>query len=68
MAPIDLTTIAQTPPFSFLPEQKIEELRHHFVEEKGKKNEVKFVRGKTKVSSLWVVVDGSAELYYEKNG
>ena len=68
MAPIDLTTIAQTPPFSFLPQQKIEELRHHFVEEKGKKNEVKFVRGKTKVSSLWVVVDGSAELYYEKNG
>ena len=68
MAHIDLTTIAQTPPFSFLPEQKIEELREHFVLEKGKKNEIKFVRGKTKVASLWVVADGSAELYYEKNG
>jgi CBS domain-containing protein len=68
MAHIDLTTIAQTPPFSFLPEHTIEELRDHFVQEQGKKNEIKFVRGKTKVASLWVVADGSAELYYEKNG
>ena len=68
MVHIDLTAISQIPPFSFLPEQKIEDLRHQFVVEKGKKNEVKFIRGKTKVSSLWVVADGAAELYYEKNG
>ena len=65
MAHIDLTTIAQTPPFSFLPEHTIEELRDHFVQEQGKKNEIKFVRGKTKVASLGEVADGSAELYSE---
>ena len=68
MVHIDLTAISQIPPFSFLPEQKIEDLHHQFVVEQGKKNEVKFIRGKTKVSSLWVVADGAVELYYEKNG
>jgi len=68
MQHIDLTAIAQTPPFSFLPEEKISDLQPHFSEETGKKNEVKFVRGKTRVTSLYVVARGSAELYFEKSG
>lgn len=68
MVNIDLTAIAQAPPFSFLPEQKIDELRQHFSEEIAKKNEVIFIRGKTKVNSLWVVAEGSVEIYYEKDG
>ena len=68
MQNIDLTAIAQTPPFSFLPEQQIRELAPHFTAEIGKKNEVKFVRGKTKVYALYVLVKGSAEIYYEKGG
>lgn len=68
MQNIDLTAIAQTPPFSFLPEQKIRELEPHFSVELGTKDEVKFVRGKTRVTSLYVVAEGSAELYYEKGG
>ena len=68
MSRIDLTHIAQTPPFSFLPEEKLNELHSHFSVQKGKKNEVKFISGKSRVTSLWVVADGSAELFYEKSG
>lgn len=68
MSHIDLTHIAQTPPFSFLPEEKLNELHPHFSVQKGKKNEVKFISGKSRVTSLWVVADGSAELFYEKSG
>ena len=68
MVNIDLTAIAQAPPFSFLPAQKMDELRQHFSEEKAARNEVRFIRGKTKVTSLWVVAEGSAEIYYEKDG
>ncbi len=68
MVNIDLTAIAQAPPFSFLPAQKMDELRQHFSEEKAERNEVRFIRGKTKVTSLWVVAEGSAEIYYEKDG
>ncbi len=68
MQNIDLTAIFQIPPFSFLPEQKLRELADQFSEETGKKNEVKFIRGKTRVTALYVVAKGSAEIYYEKSG
>ena len=65
---LDLTNISQTPPFSFLSEQKMSSLQSHFQEVKGKKDEIRFVRGKSKVEHLYVVASGSAELYYEKGG
>jgi len=34
---LDLTNISQTPPFSFLSEQKMSDLQSHFQEAKGKK-------------------------------
>lgn len=68
MADIDLTIIAKYPPFSFLPERTITELQPFFSEETGRKNDVKFIRGKTRVRHLYVLATGAAELYYEKNG
>ena len=68
MADIDVTTIAKYPPFSFLPEQRITELQSLFSEERGEKNDVRFIRGKTRVRYLYVVASGAAELYYEKGG
>ncbi len=68
MQHVNLSVIANTPPFSFLPDKKITELKSQFIIEKGRKNEVKFISGKTRVSSLYVVAEGSAEIYYEKSG
>lgn len=68
MANLDLSIISQSPPFSFLPQKRINQLQAEIVVEQAVRNEVSFVSGKTKVSALYVVAAGSAELYYEKNG
>ena len=68
MADIELAIIAKYPPFSFLPEAKFAELGDSFSAESVKKNQVKFIRNKTKVRYLYVLASGAAELYYEKNG
>ena len=61
-----LSTLSQTPPFSFLPRQKLEQIQHKFIAEQGQKNEIKFVERQTKVKHLYLLSRGSAELYFEK--
>jgi CBS domain-containing protein len=63
----DLTTLSKTPPFSFLPEEKQAEIFGHLSEEKSKKGEVKFVQRQTAVNYLYVISNGSAELYFEQD-
>ncbi len=61
-----LSTLSQTPPFSFLPRQKLEQIQHKFIAEQGQKNEIKFVQRQTKIKYLYLLSRGSAELYFEK--
>jgi CBS domain-containing protein len=62
----ELSTLSQTPPFSFLPRQELEQIQDKFLEETGQKNEIKFVERQTKVKHLYLLSRGSAELYFEK--
>jgi CBS domain-containing protein len=67
MHPQDLTLLAKTPPFSFLPDHKMSEITQYFSVEQGVKDEVKFVQTRSKVSHLYVISKGSAELYFEQD-
>ncbi len=68
MPNIDLNILSQSPPFSFLPEDRLKELLSDFRVEPAEKNTVAFISGKTKVKALYVVAAGSAQLYFEKSG
>ena len=61
------TTLSKAPPFSFIPVEKQAEIFGHLTEEESKKGEVKFVQRQTKVNHLYVISDGSAELYFDQN-
>lgn len=63
----DLTTLAKTPPFSFIPKERQGEIFSRLTEEKSKKGEVKFVQRQTRVNHLYVISDGSAELYFDQD-
>lgn len=61
----DLNTIAGIPPFSFLPEEKIESLASHFTMETHEKGKILFVQEISKVEHVYIILKGSAELSFE---
>lgn len=64
MQTFDLSTLAKTPPFSFIPKEKQADIFSQLTKEKSKKGEVKFVQRQTKLTHLYIISAGSAELYF----
>ena len=61
----DLNTIAKMPPFSFIPEERIQSLFSDFSMETHEKGTILFVQEISKVEFFYIIVKGSAELYFE---
>ena len=61
----DLNAIAKMLPFSFLPEERIQSLFSDFSMETHEKGTILFVQEISKVEFFYIIVKGSAELYFE---
>ena len=61
----DLFTIAKILPFSFLPEEKIEDLLPHFTMETHEKGKILFVQEISRVEHFYIIIKGSAEIFFE---
>jgi len=60
--------LSHTPPFSELPENELLRVAGEMSEETFPKNIVLSVQGKTKLESVYVIKEGSLELFYETDG
>jgi len=60
--------LSQTPPFSELPENELSRVAGEMSEEIFPKNIVLSVQGKTKLESVYIIKEGSLELFYETDG
>jgi CBS domain-containing protein len=60
--------LSSTPPFSELPENELSRVAAEMSEEIFPKNIVLSVQGKTKLESVYIIKEGSLELFYETNG
>ena len=56
--------LSHTPPFSELPENELLRVAGEMSEETFPKNIVLSVQGKTKLESVYVIKEGSLELFY----
>jgi len=60
--------LSHTPPFSELPEKELLRVAGEMSEENFPKNIVLSVQGKTKLESVYIIKEGSLELFYETDG
>jgi CBS domain-containing protein len=60
--------LSGTAPFSFLPEEAIEEAANNLSMVSYPKGTVLFVQGRTRVGYLYIVQKGSVERYFEQDG
>ncbi|MGB9438565.1 MAG: DUF294 nucleotidyltransferase-like domain-containing protein [Desulfobacterales bacterium] len=60
--------LSHTPPFSELPENELSRVAAEMSEEIFPKNIVLSVQGKTKLESVYIIKEGSLELFYETDG
>jgi CBS domain-containing protein len=60
--------LSHTPPFSELPENELLRVAAEMSIENFPKNTVLSVQGKTKLESIYIIKEGSLELFYENGG
>jgi len=60
--------LANTDPFSFLPEEEIEQIVSELTLVHHPKNNVLFIQGRSRVGYLYILQRGSAERYFEESG
>ena len=60
--------MSQTPPFSELPENELLRVAAEMSVENFPKDTVLSVQGKTKLESIYIIKEGSLELFYETDG
>ncbi len=59
--------LKNVPPFSFLPQDEIEEVSSKVALVRYPKDSILFVQDQTRVESLYIILKGAAERYYEES-
>ena len=60
--------LARVTPFSFLPEETLEQIAPQLSVVRYRENAVLFVQGRSRLGYLYILQKGSAERYYEESG